>query len=232
MRGKTLGQLVDDLRVEVGMDPNPALSLNIVPKLKLTLRREQERLYEDFNWPFLRIRVDVPLAAGQRYYDVPDELDLERIEKIEYYWGTRWQDLTRGIGQEQFTIYNSDEDVRVEPAYRWDVLDTGSGPQIEIWPVPPVDDRLVRFTGIRKLTDLVSDSDKADLDDRMLVLFAASEFISDGNKAAEKRAKALDLYTTLKARSTQTRSNAFSLGGPPPDPHLYPRIQVAYVRNP
>jgi hypothetical protein len=36
-----------------------------------TLRDTQERLYDEFDWPFLKVQRDKVLAAGQRYYDVP-----------------------------------------------------------------------------------------------------------------------------------------------------------------
>lgn len=231
-RGTTLGQLVNDLRIEVGLDPNPALSMNVDAQLRQKLRMEQERLYDEFDWPFLRITFDLPLQAGERYYDVPATLNLERIEKVDYQWAGKWYPVNRHIGTDQYNIYDSDADLRIEPAERWDVKDTGSGEQIEVWPIPPGDGNLLRFTGIRKLAPLLNDPDRADLDDQVLVLFAAAEQISDQKKAAEKRQKAVTRLHTLEGRVTHTRSNSFVLGGAPqPDERHRPRSPlVAYVR--
>jgi hypothetical protein len=232
-RGKTLGELVNDLRITARMDPNPALSINMVPLLKLTLNREQERLYDDFDWPFMRIRRDVTLQAGQRYYDIPADLNLERIEKVEYLYGSEWRDLTRGIGQEQYSSIDSDNGERSDPTLRWDVLDTGTREQVEFWPIPLTDDQIVRFTGIGKLGTMVNDADRALLDDQMLVNFAAAEIVKDDRLASELRAKAVTRFNTLKGRVTQTRTNTFGLGtGAPDDCHEAPRISVAYVRTP
>lgn len=233
-RGTTLGQLVHDLRIEAGLDPNPALSLNVVPKLQQLIRREQERLYDEFDWPFLRITRDVVLQAGDRYYDIPNDMNLERIERIDYFWGDKWYPLERGICTEHYNIHDSDADIRQEPAARWDVKDTGSGEQVEIWPIPVTNGRLVRFTGIRKLTPLITDADRADLDDMMVVLFAAAEYLGEGKPEAQiKREKARTRLNLMKSRSHQTRTSSFNWSKPDQDNTIRDRTpQVAYVRNP
>jgi len=233
-RGTTLGQLVQDLRIEAGLDPNPALSLNVVPRLEQLIRREQERLYEQFDWPFLRITRDVTLQAGDRYYDIPNDMNLERIERVDYFWGDKWYGLERGIDVNDYNIHDSDADVRQEPAARWDVKDTGSGEQVEIWPIPVTNGRLVRFTGIRKLKPLITQADRADLDDMMIVLFAAAEYLGEGKPEAQiKRQKANDRMTTLKARVIQTTTSSFNFNSSPDHNRIRDRTpQVAYVRNP
>lgn len=233
-RGTTLGQLVQDLRIEAGLDPNPALSLNAVPRLEQLIRREQERLYEQFDWPFLRITRDVTLQAGDRYYDIPNDMNLERIERIDYFWGDKWYQLERGIDVSHYNIHDSDADVRQEPASRWDVKDTGTKEQVEIWPIPVTNGRLIRFTGIRKLKPLVTQADRADLDDIMIVLFAAAEYMGEGKPEAQiKRQKANDRMTTLKSRVTQTGTSAFNFNTPSDQNRIRDRTpQVAYVRNP
>ena len=231
-RGTTLGALITMTRLEANLDPNPALSLNVMPKMRLRLQQEQERLYDEYDWPFLRIRVDLALAAGERYYDVPQGMNLERIEKVDYQWALKWFPLTRGISPEHYNTYNSDADVRVDPAFRWDIHDTGSGPQVEIWPIPVSNGNLVRFTGIRQLKPFLVDADTADLDDQVLAGFVAAEMLSDPRAAGEKRAKAVDRLKTLKGLSTHTRDNKFNMNKQPTDDRqrrLAPL--VAYVRN-
>ena len=88
-RDNTLGQVLEMTRLEAGLDPDPALSLNVRPMLVQFIKREYDRLYEEFDWPFLRMHSDLLTQAGERYYDVPADFDLDRIERVDFYWGNR-----------------------------------------------------------------------------------------------------------------------------------------------
>lgn len=231
MRGKTLGQLVSDLAIRAGLDPNPALYLAKAPQMRLALKDEQERLYDDFDWPFLRIHVDVPTSAGERYYDVPNGMNLERIERVEYKWADRWLPLERGITSENYNVYDSDADVRMEPAFRYDILDTGGSPQVEIWPIPLSDGNPIRYTGIRKLAPFLVDSDRADLDDQVLIGLVAAEMISNQKRADEVRQKALTRLHTLRGLVKQSDKGRFNMNGAQPTDQRFRTPLVAYVRN-
>jgi hypothetical protein len=233
-RGTTFGQLLIMLRTEARMDPNPALSKNMLPLMQQKLKRHYERLYDDFDWPFLKVKVDVTLQAGERYYDVPDSINLERIQTIETKWSNEWLPVERGITDDDYVVYDSDTDVRADPAMKWDVTDTGSGEQLEIWPIPSVSGTL-RIHAIRKKQELVADGDRCDLDDQLVVLYAAAELL-----ASRKDSSAQVLLTAAKAREvtlmgrlTKTRNKTFVLGGKgnrSPGERRRPRISVAYVR--
>jgi hypothetical protein len=235
-RGTTLGELVTKLRVSARYDPNPALSLNMVPLMQQTIGETQERLYDEFDWPFLRIRRDKLMAAGQRYYDIPDDLNLERIQQVDIRYGDRWLPVERGITLGQYNHRDSDADAREDPVLRWEVMDTGDGEQIEVWPIPATDGAALRFTGIRKLTPLVEQSDRADLDDMLITLYAAGELLGGAKnpEAQIKFAQGKARKTTLQGRVTKTRNNTFTLGGGGTDSgHCHDRTpRVAYVRNP
>lgn len=234
-RGKTFGQLVEITRLEAGLDPNPALSLNMVPLIEHAIRREYERLYDDFNWPHLRVRRTITVSAGQRYYDAPNDLNIDRIETVHYEWGERWIELSRGIDPEHYNIHDSDEDERADPAYRWGVLDTGAEPQIEIWPLPATTGGTVRLTGIRNKTELVSSADRCDLDDMMVSLYAAGMLLSRrGAKDAQlKLQEARSRYDMVKARLKQKSGASLNFSSATDD-HRVERGTplVAYVRNP
>lgn len=234
-RNTTFGQLIDMTVLEAGMDPTPALTSNIRPLIQAAIKREYERLYDEFDWPFLRIFADVYTQAGQRYYDVPDDMNFDRIEKVDYLWGNRWFPLTRGIDLTHYNTFNSDAGVRCDPAYRWDIKWTGDASQIEIWPIPVTNDQKVRFTGIRHMTRLVDDADRCDLDDQMVTLFAAAELLARKNapEAQLKQQKAVERYRLIRGRSIQSRKNTFNFAsGPEPEHQLKRRPLVAYVRNP
>jgi len=235
-RGTTFGELIEMLKLECGLDPDPALSLNMRPQMELMLKREYERLYQEFDWPFLRVFPDLLTQAGERFYDVPAEMDLERIETVDYYWGNRWFPLTRGISQLDYNTYNPDLGVRVDPTFKWDIKYTGPKAQVELWPIPNSDGNKVRFTGIKKKTELVDTTSRCDLDDMMIVLFCASEYLaSRGSKAAgTKQQKAVERYRLMAGRSITTRNNSFNMNNQQkPDPRFASRSPlVAYVRNP
>jgi hypothetical protein len=232
-RGVSFGELVTKLRIAARYDPSPALSLNMVPLMKQTLSDTQERLYDEFDWPFLRITAAKTMAAGQRHYDIPTTLNLERIQKVDIRHGDKWLPVERGITLDHYNASDSDEDVRSDPVTRWEVKDTGSGEQSEVWPVPASDGAELRFTGIRKLAPLVNTSDIADLDDQIIVCFAAGELLGGAKnpEAQLKFAQGKKRLETLQGRVTKRRNNTFVLGGsnPAPDPDRTPN--VAYVRD-
>lgn len=236
-RGTTLGELVTQLRLKAKLDANPALSRNLEPRMQQDLRMEQERLYDAFDWPFLKITADKIMAAGQRYYDVPTTMNLERIISVDVKWGGRWIPVQRGISVDEYNQYDSDLDIRLDPVMKWDVKDTGAGGQIEAWPVPLTDGLPLRFTGIRKLKPLVATADIADLDDQMIVAFVAAQMLATKNDADAQLLlqSARARQETLQGRVTKTRRNAFGLGTGGVGDGCAPRDRtplVAYVRNP
>lgn len=235
-RGTSLGELTTQLRVAARYDPNPALSLNMVPLMQQTLKDTQERLYDEFDWPFLKVRRDKTMAAGQRYYDIPTDLNLERIIAVDIRYSGKWLPVERGITLDHYNAQDSDDDIRLDPVVRWDVTDTGDGEQIEVWPIPATDGALLRFTGIRKLNALIATADRADLDDQLIILFSAGELLGGAkNPAAQiKFAQGKKRKETLQGRVTKTRNNTFVLGGAGSEcDHDVERTPlVAYVRAP
>lgn len=232
-RGTTLGELVTQLRLEARYDSNPALSLNVEPMMKHVLRTTQEWLYDDYDWPFLKVTRDKGIEAGSRYYDVPTDMNLERIIQVDYRWSDKWLPIDRGISLDHYNMHDSDNDDRADPVLRWDVKDTGSGEQVEVWPIPS-EDSTMRFTGIRKITPLIANADIADLDDQVIVLYAAAEILASAKDASAqvKLQKAKQRVERLQGRSIKRRRNSFSLGGESmPRDHRRPTPLVAYVRD-
>lgn len=215
-RNVSLGVLIDDLRAEAGHSLQANLGVQMRDVLVKVLQRQQRRLWEDYDWTFLRVDRDVAVANGQRYYSFPSDLTIERLEKVEFKYGDRWIPVSYGIGRAEYDTHDSDRDVRAFPVQRWKEHDND---QIEIWPIPSQDgstattSNVIRFTGIRKLRPLVSEADLADLDDTLLVLFSAAEMLAR-EKSADANIKlqlADQHYKRLKARSS--KSETFSLAG-------------------
>lgn len=175
-RGTQFSTLVTMLRSELRRSTSVAVGVDDLASLKQTLSRTQETLYDSFDWPHLRqISSLIPLSAGQRYYDVPSTFNFDRIERAVVFYNDRPYDIERGIDFEQYATYNSDNDERADPAQKWDIRWTGTREQIEFWPIPASNDGSAQYRSIRKLRTLVNDSDPCDLDDQLIVLFAAAE---------------------------------------------------------
>jgi hypothetical protein len=214
-RRKQLQQLVADLRVETGRSTSVALGVDEEQRLKTTLARVQETLYDDYDWPFLRVKPTKALAAGQRYYDMPTGLNLDRIEELAVWYNSEPFPIERGIGFAEYSVYRSDDDERSDPVLKWDVVDNDGDEQIEVWPLPVSNDQTLQFIGIRDLTPLVDNEDRADLDDQLIVLFAAAELLAN-QKSEDAQAKlgaAQERYARLKGRSKGASRDAIIGGG-------------------
>ncbi len=217
-RGVQMQQLMTDLRAEIGHSTSTALGVNMRDTLQQYLKRTQERLWEDHDWSYLRVKEKKQLQAGCYYYDIPTNLTLERIEKIHVRDGGKWKALTLGIDTDEYNQYDSDADVRLDPAMKW--MPYGAN-QIEIWPIPNSNgdastlENYIRITGIRNISPFVSDTDTAELDSLLIVLFSAAELLA--KKKSEDADVKFQLATTrlktLQGRLSTKRR--FSLSGEP-----------------
>jgi hypothetical protein len=234
-RGTQLIQLVTQLRVETGRSDSVALGVDELPALKHLQKRTQENLYDRHpeGWAHLRTVFDrIPLLAGDRYYDFPDTLNFDRIEDVAVWDSSTPLSITRGIGFEEYAVYDSESDVRAEPACRWDIRWTGSEEQIEIWPVPSTNNQELQFIGTRKLRDLIENDDVCDLDDQLIVLFAAAELLvkSDKDLAARKLTLAEQRYALL-TRNAAKHGQRYIMGSGPDNPSRRDRVSVRVSRG-
>jgi len=217
-RGTTLNSLIEQLRAEAGYSLSVSLGAANRDVLVNLLQRTQRRLWEDFSWPFLRIKSDIAASDGLRYYNIPSNIDVDRIERVEFKDGGYWTPLEYGVGAHQLAEHDSDESEKGWPVRNWEIY---SDSQFEVWPIPNTNGTTstleghLRVTGIKNLADLVDADDRADLDDHLLVLFAAAEILArnKGGDAEAKFQQAQAHYARIKARIS--KSNTFSIGAAP-----------------
>src|SRR5262245_29989732 len=152
-RGTQLLQLVTMLRDELGRSNSVAVGIGDLPSLKQTIRRTQETLYDEHDWPHLRTVFDrILMQAGERFYDFPDELNFDRLEDVAVWQNGIPTRVTRGIGFDEYAIYDSEADARCDPVLRWDIRWNSTKEQIETWPIPASTNAIgLQFIGIRKL---------------------------------------------------------------------------------
>lgn len=193
-RNKTLLSILQKYRSEIRASGNAAHNQGARENQVQLLQRTQEWLWEEHDWAHLKIRRSLPLQAGQRYFDTPDDMDIDRLESIEVRYGNDWLPLMNGIGPAQYSAWDSDLGIRSWPVERWQIYEDE---QFEVWPIPESNanpdtlDGTLRLNGIRNLRPLVADNDRADLDDRLITLYAAAEHL--GARGADDAAIKLQM---------------------------------------
>lgn len=207
-RGTTLEELVTMLRAEVGASLSQAQGQNVNAAFEYNLRQMQEFLYQDFAWPHLRVIRDKTLQAGQRYYSYPEDLSFDRLEGATFReTGTTrsWRKVEYGITDACFNTFDSDlagDDPGQRDAIvrRWQTYENN---QLEVWPVPSENGGILRLRGMKALARLTAAQDRADLDDQLIVLFTAAQYL-ERQKLPNARSKAQlaqALYDRLKGNS-------------------------------
>jgi hypothetical protein len=204
-RGKSLVYLLDQLRSECRLSTNPAQNTQLRDSQVNILQRVQDWLWEDYDWAHLRVDRTIALQAGQRYYDTPEDIQIDKILSIAVRFNSIWTTLCPSITDVDYIVWDSDMGQRGWPVQKWRITEDQ---MIEIWPIPdsngnqPPDllEGTLRVRGIKNLSPLVNDDDVCDLDSRLLVLYAASELLTSTNApdAKIKKAMADRLYMKLR----------------------------------
>lgn len=234
MRGKTLGQLIEEVRAESRLSTNNSRGLENRENVAQVIKRNYEVLYADYDWPFLSIlREDcyVTLNAGQRYYDFPDHIDVDTLKGMVTRMGNVWTPVTYGISLATYNMIDSETDKRADPVLKWSVR---NDQQFEVWPIPASNGNLVGFEGKQKFVPLTKDSDRCLLDSTLIVLFSAAELIeaTGGKDAASKKQMASARLGKLRAR-TAAKSRCIIGGNDPTNSRSgqgWPRLRVTYAR--
>lgn len=203
-RGTAFSELITDLRNDLGRSPSASAGIDDLPGLKRAINRVYRMLYIQTDWKHLRKVFTVPLAAGQRYYDLPSGLNLERIEQTWVDWSSVRVELVAGIDQDDMNAFDSDADTpeRNDPPQKWDVRWNDPSDQIEIWPIPATDTQTLYFRGIQDAPKLVNDTDACLLDDDLVIMFAAAQ-LAKRQKSADADdllAAAQGFLNTLRGR--------------------------------
>lgn len=189
-RGVQLGELIEAFRNEVRQSNQLSVGTDSLPHVKQLLRRTQRLLYEKHFWPFLSMFPTKAIVAGSRYYDAPANLNVDRIVEVAVIYNDEPIPVDRGIGFEEYAIYDPDDDERSAPLLKWDLRWTGSATQLEVWPLPS-EAMTLQFKCMRPLRAMTDDDDVADLDEDLIVLFAAAE------ELAAQKAKDADMKLKL-----------------------------------
>lgn len=217
MIGATLQSLLTDLKAVTGRSLRPTVGTDEQDSLKALLRQQQSMLYAAHDWLHLVAIASLPIATGQRFASLPISVNPERViavtvRQVGY---TKPEPLDRGIGIDELSTYNSDLNETAQGIMKWDLRFISPSLRLEVWPVQPVDGAVLFIRALRPLGPLVSDDDKADLDNDLIVLTAAARLLAKvGSKDAAAVASMADSHM-LKLKSNVA-------GGYPPLPLASP----------
>jgi len=219
--GVPLSELRYELMAETRQSLNPAQTTSSTPFYNYALNRTQREQWNLILWPHLVLYEDLPMVAGQRYYDYPASLPFDSITEIWWPQGVNWVPLTYGITPDIYATMGG-ELVQQWPPRRWrnvpqydpDTQMTDPASQFEVWPIPPPNQPFsLRLQGQAPLNVLSVDTDVCVLDATLLVLFAAAEILADQKNegAALKLQKAQQYQRRLIANCGAIKRRMVSL---------------------
>jgi hypothetical protein len=238
MLRKTLAEIVEVVRSEAKLSTNTSRGIDHGDHIRSLIRTTHESLAEDYEWPHLRLRRGdsfKTLAAGQRYYDFPVNLNVQFIEGAFVQWGASWLPLHYGITPQHYTALDSDADQRSDPVQVWEWYSNEGLNQFEVWPVPAQDGVVLAFEGRRAISQLVEENDRADIDHLAIAFLVAAEILADNGKkesASLKIDKATARIRMLQGNAHGASTQGFVMGGN--DPNLGRRTHgrdIRYVRG-
>jgi hypothetical protein len=213
--GVPLSELRYELLAETFQSLTPAQTTSSTPFYNYQLQRVQREQWNDIEWPHLTIYHDMPMVAGQRYYDYPPELPFDSIFRIWWPQGVTWVPLDYGINPQTYAAMGG-ELIQAWPPRRWRNCAqytngaTNAAAQFEVWPIPPANTPYsLRIEGNAPLNPLVEDTDTCVIDATLVVLFAAAEILAmqKSESASLKLQKANQYRRMLVARlGAQQRS--------------------------
>jgi hypothetical protein len=209
MKKATLLEIVSDIRLEIGASPNIAQGISFLPAIDYLARRNQEIIYNSFNWPHLIIDSDETLVPGERYYSFDQRLNRDRIMGTWVKWSNSFTPVKYGFNT---TIYNAsmpEGTYRADPVQLWRFWEEE---QYEVWPTP-ANEQILRWRCVRNLNPFLAPEDKCDVDATLIVLFTAAELLTKlkSTDAQAKNALAQAHFAKLKAQ--MQRTSTFVFGG-------------------
>jgi hypothetical protein len=221
--GVALSELRRQLRAEVGQSLNVQQGVNAQGQYDLILARQQQELWQGYEWPHLRYYAELDAAAGQALYDYPAGMPFEAINKV---WVSQAPNnpvfVPYGIDPNKQLLGASGQ--RAWPPQAWGnrpVVDTtGATPVVtpagkfEISPLPS-QAGLLLLEGQAPCNPLIADTDIAIIDSTAITLFAAAEILADQKResASTKLQKANQYLRRLLADQGAMKRRVSVLGG-------------------
>lgn len=224
-RNTTLANALLMLKGEVGDSLVSGVAAAADQTYYTLLDNKQKWLASEWDWPFLRTRVDIAVTAGaldgDRYYTLPTTINFDRPVKVSVLSNSYWHPIEFGIGEKEYNQYSSGDGavaaVQSYPVQRWD-WKAGSDTQIEVWPLAS-EAQTLRFEGqalpgTLKTGSAYDPSAALDLDDLLVVYFVAAQVLAREKQEDSKIKLAMAEQRLNRVRAGYPqRSGTYVLGG-------------------
>lgn len=211
-RNSTFERIIEMVRAEAKLSTDTSVGVESLTYIKQLINRTYEVLWDEFEWSFTALRREdcfKTLAAGQRYYDFPADLDSDAVEGAWVYNGGVWNPIDYGVSLDQYASVDSETDERSDPVLRWVVRDDD---QFEVWPIPASNGDLIGFSGKRKFVRLSANADRCEMDDTLVALLCASEILSAAKDGSAPQKVALAQARLDKLRGKASGNGRFVMG--------------------
>jgi hypothetical protein len=206
----TLSEVVDMVREEADLSTATSRGIDHRDNIKRLIIRNHKMLAEDFDWQHLEIKKESSvgrklLQAGSRTYNFPTALNPLKIRRAFVKWGSSWLELDYGVKYEQFSAFDPDSNQRSDPITNWDFY---SDSEFEVFPLPASNGTAnganeMAFEGQKKVTELVADASRLDMDDILVSLLCATEILASNDRENAAKIKG----AAAEARLNTVRGN-------------------------
>lgn len=214
---KDLGTLRTELQARLGFSNVGTQQTTI---LNSFLADAQEQLYNQFDYPHLKVMYDMALAANDQFMLWPDIINPDRLAVVQVDTGAGvWEKLDKGIDYLDDSFSPGGWPLKYDDGYD----EAASLYKVEFWPIP-TQAWTVRFEGTGYLGAFAADTDKASLPDRHIFLFALA------NAKAHYRHPDAQVYGeqvqafTRKMRAVEHRGRRYIKGQEPQPIPPVPRM--------
>ena len=200
----TMLQMLRNLRVEIGMDPDVNLQANVIDTHRGIMQRVQRLLYDNEIWPHLRAKWTVEVPANALSIALPETLNPGAIKMV-YAKDTeaavsRPYRLNHGWDDEEFVAADPTEPGW--PICRWQ-LEASTDFEVDeftrtmtFWPNPDRDCEFYIY-GDRAISPFTDDAHRSTLDSDLIVLQSAAEILAGkGSPDAPLKASAAEVRKT------------------------------------
>ena len=165
-RGRQYTQLISDVRAELRRNNDPGVRASDLPSIQQAIKRSYETLYDEYDWPHRRqIFAKIALAAGQRYYDFPDDMDPGRIMDVYVRNASTLKYHPLGAAPSQILRNAGISSTSGRPSYYWfdnEALNITPAPLAATWDQ-------IRLDGYIRATALTNDEDLVSVDGEALI---------------------------------------------------------------
>lgn len=234
--GLQLSEIKRLVRSHAKLSNNAGMNTSIDQMMVDTINTIQDTLWLGYDWSAKWTKHSKALAATQRYYDFPTTLRHDFVTKVQVRWADNsYRDVFFGIDGSEYNSVDSEAsgDNTRDYVQKWDyyVDPASKTPQFEVWPVPVSNDQTLYFWGMTKLTTLVADSDRSELNGTLIALFAAASILGKDGKT--KLGEANTYLSMLRKRNNSAGGAVMGqMGGGPKHIGDERKVRILVARSP